>query len=273
MICITGACGGLGKAFAQECARRGWNLFLTDINSEGLICLADGLRRLYGIRVEQFSCDLSDSESRGLLFGHLIKNQLPFWGLINVAGIDYEGPFLERSPQQVTGILRLNLEANLDVTLNLLRLRAKDRSFMVINVASLAAFYPMPLKATYAASKRFLLDFSLALREELKDYGVTVTALCPAGMPTNENSISAINAQGFAGRITTKNVGPVAAGTIKRALKGRAVYVPGLFNTCIKIIGLFVPPRIIAWAIRERWSKAQCRNGRISRLEPPVLQS
>ena len=84
----------------------------------------------------------------------------------------------------------------------------------------------MPVKAMYAASKQFLLSFSMALREELKPYGVTVTALCPAGMPTTSECIKAIECQGFAGRITTKNVGYVAAKTIDHALKGHAVYIP-----------------------------------------------
>ena len=59
------------------------------------------------------------------------------------------------------------------------------KPFRLINVCSLAGFFPMPYKATYAASKRFLLDFSRALREEIKSFG-TVTALCPSGMPTTD---------------------------------------------------------------------------------------
>jgi len=127
-------------------------------------------------------------------------------------------------------ILRLNVEAPVELTHGLLGLRAGDGTFHVVNVASLAAFYPMPYKATYAASKRFLLDFSLALREELRGQGVTVTTVCPAGMPTTPECIAAIEAQGLMGQLTTLNTGSVAARTLDAAVAGRPVYIPGALN-------------------------------------------
>jgi hypothetical protein len=125
--------------------------------------------------------------------------------------------------------------------------------FRIINVSSLAAFYPMPVKATYAASKRFLLDFSLALREELRDRGVTVTVLCPAGMPTNDSCIEAIEAQGIMGQLTTMDIGVVAARTIDKALKGRAVYIPGNLNRLMQWAGSLIPRGSLAALIGKRW--------------------
>ncbi len=87
----------------------------------------------------------------------------------------------------------------MDVTHALLVHTDPSIPFWIITVSSLAAFFPMPVKATYAASKRFLLDFSLALREELRAVGATVTVLCPAGLPTCERSIRGIEAQGWIG--------------------------------------------------------------------------
>jgi short-subunit dehydrogenase len=183
-----------------------------------------------------------------------------FWSLINVAGLDYEGPFSERTLEQIRTILRLNIEANLEMTFGILKLRDKRQPFRLINVSSLAAFYPMPVKAMYAASKRFLLDFSLALREELRRIGGTVTALCPAGMPTNTLCIRAIDAQGLIGRLTTKNVGFVAARTIDHALKGHAVYIPGTLNRMLKFLGNLVPPTLVARLVGRRWDAAHKKN-------------
>ena len=144
-----------------------------------------------------------------------------------------------------------------------MRLRDTSEAFRVINVASLAAFYPMPYKATYAASKAFLLDFSLALGEELAEQGVTVTALCPAGLPTTQECIAAIEAQGLMGQLTTQNIGAVAAGTLDAALAGRSLYIPGLLNRLLKVLGGLVPPALITRLIGRRWKAARRDLGRL----------
>jgi short-subunit dehydrogenase len=166
-VCITGATGGLGKAFAVECASRGWNIFMTDICEEALASLAYGLSAAYGVKVVYSPCDLTDALSRMRLAEMMKDRRLCFWSLINVAGIDYEGLFEEKTLVQIRTILRLNIESAVEMTHLVMDMRDKARPFRVINVSSLAAFYPMPVKALYAASKRFLLDFSLALREEI----------------------------------------------------------------------------------------------------------
>lgn len=252
-VFITGAAGGLGKAFSTECASRGWDLFLTDLSDSALSSLSEGLANAYGVNVRWRAADLTDHESRKELYNFLRENEYKFWCLINVAGLDFEGAFEERSPGQIRTLLRLNIEANLETTYALLPLRDHSKPFRIINVASLAAYYPMPLKAMYSSSKRFILQFSLALREELRSAGVTVTALCPAGMPTTAECIRSIETQGIAGMITTKNVGFVAAETIDHALKGRAIYIPGTVNRLIKLLGGMVPPTIIARLVGSRW--------------------
>jgi short-subunit dehydrogenase len=258
-VFITGASGGLGKAFAVECASRGWDLFLTDVSEAALSRLCMSLTNTYGTDVKYFCCDLTDFDSRTVLFEHLHENGCRFSFLINVAGLDYEGPFVERTRSQIRTILRLNIEANLELTHELIKLRDLSRTFRIINVASLAAFYPMPVKAMYSSSKRFLLNFSRALREELRSQDITVTALCPAGMPTTPACIEAIEAQGFAGRVTTCNVGYVAAGTIDRALKGKSVYIPGILNRMLRTVSAIVPEALVARAVGSRWNAAQSR--------------
>ncbi len=255
-IMITGATGGLGKAFAVECASRGWNLFLTDLHPVSLQTLSDSLCRTYGVHVQYQACDLADPASRSELFAYLQQTGARFWGLINVAGLDYEGLFSERKREQIRSILRVNIEGTLEVTHALLERRDPRHIFRIINVGSLAGFYPMPVKATYAASKRFLLDFSIAMREELRPQGVTVTVLCPAGMPTTASCIQGIEAQGLMGQLTTQDIGAVAAQTLDQALRGRAVYIPGLFNRLLWLAGSLVPPRALAKLIGKRWRQA-----------------
>jgi short-subunit dehydrogenase len=256
-VFITGATGGLGKAFAAECASRGWNLFLTDRSSEALEALVQGLLRLYGVFIYAWPCDLTDAEARQSLWQRARSLGLRFHMLINVAGIDYEGPFIERSPEELQNIVRLNVEATVEMTQRVLPFRDSARTLRIINVSSLASYYPMPVKATYAASKRFLLDFSLALDQELRSSGVTLTALCPAGMPSNPECIRAIDAQGLMGQLTTMNVGDVAARAIDAALKGRRVYVPGFPNQLLRSLGSILPSSMVTSFIGNRWKKAR----------------
>jgi uncharacterized protein len=254
---ITGATGGLGRAFAVECASRGWDLFLTDLHPDALDTLAGGLRRTYGVGVLCQACDLTDPAARTVLFERIRAEELSFWALINIAGLDFEGLFHERTRQQIRTIIRLNIEATLEMTHALLEFRDRWTPFRIVNVASLAAFYPMPVKATYAASKRFLLDFSLALCEEVRPLGATVTVLCPAGMPTSAENVEAIQAQGWLGQLSTQNVGAVAAHTLDAALKGQAVVIPGLINHIVRALGWLAPARLVASVIGNRWQSAR----------------
>ncbi|MGE5614665.1 MAG: SDR family NAD(P)-dependent oxidoreductase [Bacillota bacterium] len=259
LVFITGATGGLGKAFAVECAGRGWDLFLTDLSEDALGRLAKSLMNTYNVNILYSSCDLADSEDRGRLIRHVSEQGFRFNFLINVAGLDYEGPFSEKTCPQIRAIIRLNIEATLELTHEILKLRDPSRTFRIINVASLAAYYPMPVKAIYASSKRFLLDFSRALGEELRSRDISVTAVCPAGMPTTPECIKAIEAQGFIGRITTRNVGFVASGAIDKALRGKPVYIPGIVNRLLKTMGSLVPPSMLARIVGFRWKVSRER--------------
>jgi short-subunit dehydrogenase len=264
-MCITGAAGGLGKAFSAECASRGWDLIITDIHTQPLESLALGLSRQYDINVISIPCDLTNSLEREAFWDQVWKNKYYLHGLINVAGLDHEGLFNERHIDDLRTILRVNIEAAVEMTHAALAYRRPDKRMTIINVSSLASFYPMPVKAVYAASKRFLLDFSLALRQELYPAGINITALCPAGLPTTNACIEKINVQGWMGRITTMNVGDVAAQTIDAALAGRAIFIPGAVNHFLRFLGGLVPPTLIAAFIGKRWMNAHAKTRRIKR--------
>jgi uncharacterized protein len=252
-VLITGAAGGVGKAFAAECASRGWNLFLTDVRANALVPLAAGLTRLFDVEVCAFACDLMDPEGREALWCEVERAGLDVSFLINVAGTEYPGPFVERSAVELRTILRLNIEAAVEMTHQALRRRREGQPLHILNVSSLAGLYPMPVKAVYAASKRFLIDFSLAVRQEVRAQGVTVTVVCPSGMPTTPRAIHGLEAQGLLGQAAMLNVGDVAAGAIDAALSGKARYIPGLFNQILGLIAPLVPPSLAAAWIWKRW--------------------
>ncbi len=256
-VMITGASGGLGRAMAVECARRGYSLFLTDLNAEALPCIKAGLERRFRVAVEAKACDLTNSDSVDNMLRMIDDSGIRFDMLLNIAGMDFEGGFMTREREQVVRIVTLNDAATLRITHAAWERRRENRHFTIVFVSSLASMFPMPLKATYAASKRFLLDFSTALRQELKGQDANVLALCPGGMVTTRESAEAISAQGFWGGATTNPLEKVARKTLDRALDGKGLYVPGLLNHTLCALGKVIPRSAVAAVVYRRWSGTQ----------------
>lgn len=253
---ITGAAGGLGRAMAVECARRGYDVYLTDISHAALTELAGGLHRQFGVNAYCRACDLTSDADVKAMFVEMDTQGVQPNMLFNIAGVDYEGGFMTRTSEEILRIVRLNIEATLRVTHAALQRRAQGR-FHIVTVSSLASLYPMPLKATYAASKRFLLDFSIALGQELRKDDVRVLALCPGGLPTTQAALRGIAAQGFWGNVTTNQLGLTARHTLSRALAGRRTYIPGFVNCTLSFFGKLLPDTWIARLLYMRWSAAQ----------------
>ena len=254
---ITGAAGGLGRAMACECARRGYSLFLTDISEAALINIKEGITRRYGADVQIMPCDLTDPASVDAMLEHMDSFGIIPRMLLNIAGVDFEGSFLGRERRRIDDIVQLNIAATLRLTHAALERKPQGLPLFIVNVSSLASMYPIPLKATYAASKRFLFDFSIALGQELKGDNVNVLALCPGGLATTSEAIAGITSQGFWGNVTTNKLEKVARRTIARALLGRRIYIPGALNRLLSVAGRLVPGTWIASLLHGRWAAAQ----------------
>ena len=130
---------------------------MTDINEDGLLCIKRGLERQFNVVVTTKACDLTNAESVDEMLAIIDKHEIRFDILLNVAGLDYEGGFAERERENIVKIVMLNNAATLRITHAILKRRRPRKPFTIVFVSSLASMFPMPLKATYAASKRFLL--------------------------------------------------------------------------------------------------------------------
>jgi len=255
---ITGATGGLGKAFAVECAARGQNLVLTDISESKLLQLAECLSRTYRVDIQVFPCNLMEQPERLALFVFLEIIGAEPNVTINVAGLDFEGGVETLNSDKLVRVLRVNTEASLDITRHVATLNHSER-FYIINVASMAGFYPMPLKAIYSASKRAIIQFSLAVREEIRDKGGNILALCPAGLRTNTKVIKKIDSQGVMGRLTTIDLGKVVSKTLDRASMGRPIYVPGTINVLLNTLAKLFTETLKAKIVYLRWKGANAK--------------
>ena len=181
---VTGATAGLGAAFARALAAERRDLVLVARDADRLAATAKELTEKYHVDVEVLAADLVSDEGCALVEARLADAARPIELLVNNAGIGLRSGFVENSIDDEERMLRLNVRAVMRLTHAALPGMIERGHGDVLNVSSVAAFAPIPELATYAASKAFLFSFSEALRTELKDSGVTVTALLPGPTET-----------------------------------------------------------------------------------------
>ncbi len=176
---ITGASGGIGKAFAQELAARKTNLVLVARSQEKLLELAEKLQKQYPITIEVIAKDLTEVNATAVVFDAIQSQGLTIDLLINNAGFGDYGDFAEANQERQLQMIQLNILALVDLTHKFLPLMRKRRIGSIINIASIAGFQPMPYLSVYAATKAFVISFSQALWAENRDYGVKILVSCP----------------------------------------------------------------------------------------------
>ncbi|MBA2681747.1 MAG: SDR family oxidoreductase [Ktedonobacteraceae bacterium] len=181
---ITGASSGIGAAFAKALAAAGTHLILVARSEEKLRILASQLATQYAIRAEVIVADLSGVEAAHTVFEETQQRGLTVDILINNAGFGTYGPFETLDAEREQEEIRLNVATLVDLTHAFLPAMLARRQGAIINVASLAAFQPIPHMAVYAASKAFVLSFSEALWGEYRTKGVRVLALSPGETAT-----------------------------------------------------------------------------------------
>jgi short-subunit dehydrogenase len=182
---ITGASSGIGEAFARRLAGQGRNLLLVARSEDKLITLCNELGRMKSLRAQHVAMDLSLPESPERLLEETQKRGLVIDLLINNAGFGAFGDFEKIDLERQLNMIDLNVKALVALTYLFLAPMRERKQGAIINVASTAAFQPVPFMANYAATKAFVLSLSEALWEENRKYGVTVMALCPGVTETN----------------------------------------------------------------------------------------
>ncbi|MDG0816403.1 SDR family NAD(P)-dependent oxidoreductase [Bdellovibrio svalbardensis] len=176
---ITGASSGIGYEFAKIFAKNGCNLVLSARSKLILEDLAAELVKLHGVKVHVLEADLSNPEECRRLEAFCQNNEIFVENLINNAGVGDNEAFVDSDWKKQEHMIRLNIESLVKLTHMFLPKMVERKSGGILNVASTAAFQPGPFMAVYYATKAFVLSFSEALNEELKDTGVHVTSLCP----------------------------------------------------------------------------------------------
>ena len=251
---ITGASHGIGRAMAAEAARRGLNLLLIALPDTGLPAVADELSRLYDVDSEFWELDLSDRAAIADFVEYVCVSRRTVELLVNNAGIGGTAPFAEQNPERIASMIDVNVGALTVLTRLLLPHLMRQDEAHILNVASLAGWYPTPGMSVYAATKAYVISFSLALRDELESTGVSVSVLCPSGVVTKEEVVKALALQGFWGRRTSRYPDQLARYAIHRAYRKRRIIVPGVVNRMLRVAGRLTPLRLLTKLVGGRIS-------------------
>ncbi|MFA6599810.1 MAG: SDR family oxidoreductase [Candidatus Omnitrophota bacterium] len=183
-VLITGATGGLGRAFARAFADEGANLILTGRSRQQLEELSGALRLNRQIRVDTEELDLALPGVPGRLFEKVREKGLSADILVNNAGFGWCGRFEASDPARNAELVTVNVTALTALARLFLPGMLERKRGGLIQVASTAAFQPMPYMSLYAASKAFVLSFTEALWGEYQPAGLRVLCVCPGHTET-----------------------------------------------------------------------------------------
>lgn len=259
---ITGATGGLGKSFVYECAKRGYDLVLSATNQKRLDALKQEIHTHYpNISVVTKECNLADENSRKSFYEFIEALETKPNILINNAGYIVEGSVLGTTNEEINSCINVNISGTTNLAYWFLTNREKSVKNYCLFVSSLASYYPMPQMATYGASKSYLTHLSVSLRKELKKEKVNVSCICPGGMATNEAMKRSLKSQGISGKLSSISTDKVARIGIKKLLKNKAIWVPGIFNKFMILFAKILPKKVIASFVGNRWTKCEKKRG------------
>ena len=245
-VLITGASSGIGADLARRLAERGYNLTLVARRRDRLEDLADELREAHDVHVDVETCDLGDPGARGRLIKKLQSGEREVVGVCNNAGFGNLGNLVDNDLESETNLVRVNVEAVHELTGAFLPRMVEQGAGAVLNVASTAAFQPLPGFATYAASKAFVNSLSEAVHSELSGTGVSVTSLCPGFTKTEfEEAAGAGDVAAKLPGFTWMESDDVARQGIEGMLAGKRTVVPGVLNKAVSTSGRFVPRTVL----------------------------
>ena len=243
---ITGASAGIGVALARELARHGAKLILTARRKDRLEALAASLAT-QGREVRTIAADLNDPAAPQQIFDATEGAGLDVDIVINNAGLGQFGAFHLNPIDQELGQVRVNCEAVVRIArLFVPRMVERRRGWMLIT-ASTASFQPVPYLSTYAATKAFDRFFALGIAQEVKRFGVTVTALCPGS--TESEFFEVANAARFRRRVQPAE--DVARIGIAALARGKRTVIPNLAGRSTAIAVRFLPTRLITYMVER----------------------
>ena len=245
---VTGASSGIGEQFAAILSRLGHRVVLVARSADRLEELAGRL----GPQAHPLPADLSDRAARAGLPDRIAALGLTPDILINNAGLSTLGLVAKSVPEQEVNLVEVDVAAVVDLCSRFLPGMVDRHRGAVLNVASMAAFAPLPGQAAYGAAKAFVLSYTHSLRGELRGTGVNATALCPGPVATGFGQAAGFSKEeeeSALPRVMWVAPDKVAQAGIDGLAAGKAVVVPGRTNRVASAVGRVLPPELLLPAL------------------------
>jgi short-subunit dehydrogenase len=249
---VTGASSGIGAALAEALAAQGAALILVARSADKLDALAQDLRGKHDVRVETVVADLALAAPGQRIRQAVAALGLPVDLLLNNAGFGTVGEFALQDPQREQEEIRLNIGAVVDLAHAFLPDMLAAGHGAIVNIASAAAFQPMPQMSVYSATKSFVCQFSDSLWAEYRGRGIHVMAVCPG--PVDTPFFDATGVHGLRASIPQSvmlSAQAVASATLHGLAHRRRQVVPGGINKTMSALGQLVPRSLVGIAMNR----------------------
>lgn len=241
---ITGTTSGIGKAFAEKLAYEKCNLILVSRNEKKLKEQADILSNEYGIVVHIISVDLLENNAAKKIYDAVQQMELSVQFLINNAGFNECGKFLETDLQKEIDMIQLHAVFTTEMMKLFLPEMLKNGYGRIMNLGSTGSFMACPYNAVYAATKAYILNVSKGINAELKGTGVKVSTLCPGATKTEFAHKAGID-KTLLFNIFVMSPETVAKVGYKALVKGKVSTVVGLYNKLLVLSSKITPSFIL----------------------------
>lgn len=249
---ITGASRGIGAEYARAFARKGYDLLLVSRDQARLDRLISELSQSYPVRAHRLILDLAEPEAANRLYAEARQWCSVPDVLIHNAGFGLFGEFAAMPMARIQAMLRLHINTVVESIRLFLPGMVERRSGSIITVSSVAGFYSIPYLAEYAATKAFLITFTEALAEEVREAGVHVQVCCPG--TTTETDFHATAGYQPSSPLGGQTAAEVVAESLAALDRKRVVVTTGLANRLLVGLTRLVPS---AWRTKRagRWMK------------------
>lgn len=247
---ITGASSGIGWEFAKLFAADGSDLVLVARREERLRALADELKDEFGVDVFVLPKDLSDPEAPKEIYEHLKREGIDVDVVVNNAGFGARGPFVSLDAGMQVDMVQVNVVALTHLTRLFLPGIIERGRGGILNVGSLAGFQPGPNLAVYYASKAFVLSFTEALSEEVKNPNIKISCLTPGPVRTEFGEKSELD-DSLLFKMSLMDVGPVVREGYEGFRRGKVIVLPGIKQKLIPVLLRFMPRFLVRKIVKS----------------------
>ncbi len=251
---VTGGSHGIGLALARECLQQGMGVAVVALDDANLVTIREKLPLATPQNFRTFGIDLTKEGAIDRVINWLAEEDIFVNYLINNAGFGRGGLFEHTNWSEYRSMLQLNNQVMVELIHRLLPHLKRSRGG-ILNLSSMEATLPLPYKTVYTGTKGFVYNFSLALREEFRHHGVSVSVLCPGPVITNEDGLRRVAAQGARARLLITMPEDIAPVAISGMLSGKAVIRPGLLVRTLVWVSYFTPRPIRMRVLEKLFSR------------------